>query len=62
MYRIGAILLAILSVLIVWCEVTFWAQFGNGVRLSVFAELVYVLHDYGSYIAVEVRGGARAGT
>ena len=53
MYRVGAVLLAILSVLIVWCEVTFWAKFGN-LRLSIFAELVYVLHDYGNYIAVEV--------
>ncbi len=57
-YRVGAILLALLSILIVWCEITFWAQFGD-IRLSIFAELVYVLHDYGNYIAVEVsnKGG-----
>ena len=51
-YRIGSVLLGFLSVVIVWCEVTFGIP---RYRLSVFAALIYELHSYGNYIAVEVR-------
>ena len=47
---IGAIVLATLSVLIIWCEVVFSV---SQVRLSVFALLVYHLHAFGNYFAVE---------
>ena len=50
-YRVCAIFFALLSLVIVWCEVTFSS---HKVTLSVLALLVHVWHDVGNYIAVEV--------
>lgn len=50
-YRIGAVCLGLLSVVIVWCELTFGIP---KVTLSLFAQVVYALHSFGNYIAVEV--------
>ena len=60
-YRVGAVSLAFLSVVIVWCEVTFGIYISDTVRLSVLGAIVHVLHDYGNYIAVEVRKGCGHG-
>ena len=60
-YRVGAVCLAVLSVVIVWCEVTFGIYISDTVRLSALGALMHVLHSYGSYIAVEVRGGREGG-
>ena len=51
MYRSCAVSLALLSLVIVWCEVTFSIQ---QVQLSLFAFLVYAWHNVSNYIAVEV--------
>lgn len=49
-YFVLAILLAFLSLSIVWSEATFSIQQQN---LSVFARLVYASHKFGNYISVE---------
>ena len=41
------------SIAIVWSEVTFSINI-NDVRLSVFAQLIYLGHQRGNYIAIEV--------
>ena len=54
----AAVLLGILSFVIVWCEATFSIQ---QYRLSVFAQIIYVLHglhNYYNYFLVEVREAA----
>lgn len=53
-YKVAAVLLAILSFIIVWCEATFSIQ---QYRLSVFAQIIYALHElhnYYNYFLVEV--------
>lgn len=52
-YRVGAVCLGLLSVTIVWSEVTFSVH-TKDIRLSFFAFLVYEGHKFGNYIAVEV--------
>ena len=54
-YKVAAVLLAVLSFVIVWCEATFSIQ---QYRLSVFAQIVYALHglhNYYNYFMVEVK-------
>ena len=54
-YKVAAILLGFLSFVIVWCEATFSIQ---QYQLSVFAQIMYVLHrlhNYYNYFLVEVR-------
>lgn len=53
-FRIGAVFFGLLSLVIVWCEVTFGIYVSPTIRLSIFAEIVNVLHNYGNYFAVEV--------
>ena len=48
-----AVLLFLFSVTIVWSEATFSIHINN-IRLSIFAQLVYLGHQLGNYIAVEV--------
>lgn len=56
-YRIGAVFLGGLSVIIVWCEMTFGIYINPTVRISVLAAIIHVLDSYGNYIAVEVSVG-----
>ena len=51
-----SVLLFLFSIAIVWSEATFSINISN-VRLAVFAQLVYLGHQLGNYIAVEVSGG-----
>ena len=48
-----SVLLFLFSIAIVWSEATFSININN-VRLSVFAQLIYLGHQRGNYIAVEV--------
>lgn len=53
-YRVGAVILGALSVVIVWCEVTFGIYISPKIRISALAAIIYELHNYGDYIPVEV--------
>lgn len=54
-YRVGAVILGALSVVIVWCEVTFGIYISPDIRISAMAAIIYKLHIYGGdYIPVEV--------
>lgn len=53
-YRVGAVILGALSVVIVWCEVTFGIYISPDIRISALAAIIYKLHIYGDYIPVEV--------
>ena len=57
----GAVLLGILSVAVVWCEMTFGIYINSSVRLSVFAAITYELHKYSNYVPMEVSGGRGGG-
>ena len=57
-YRVSAVVLIVLSVAIIWSEVTFSIQpedsLGNTIHLPIFAALIYVSHSLGSYFSIEV--------
>ena len=50
-YRVVAVCLGVLSVAIVWSEVLFSV---TSPKLSIFAYLVYLGHQLGNYVAIEV--------
>ena len=55
MYFGIAIVLALMSIIIVWSESTFGIPIGNDRHLSISANLVYHGHMNNNYAVVEVR-------